>query len=120
MAWMAAGSAFGIAWAGGAVGSVPMTEPALLNLLRFMAVMKGALALAAGAAMVWRSRRPIRGGVRFAYGVAIASLAAGPVPIWAGTHIWAGALLVHGGLLLWAITAWRDRAGWLSGRRLIA
>ena len=102
------GLSAGSALAGAADG----TEPTLLTLLRFMAIVKGALALAAGAALTWRSFRPIPGGARIAYLLFLTILAAGPVPIWAGAQVWAGALLVHSGLIGLAVTAWRDRAGW--------
>ncbi len=104
-------------FAGGALGlslaqGPSATDPALLTLLRFMAVMKGGLALGAAWALMGRWRRPMQNPARGAYLIGLAALIAGPPPIWAGTHVLAGAVLVHAGLALLAVTAWRDRAAW--------
>ncbi len=105
---VSAGLAFGFVLAAGP----SLSDPALMTLLRFMAVMKAALALAASGALLWRLRRTVRPGVALAYAMAAGCLMAGPMPIWAGTHVALGAVLVHGGLVVGALTAWRDWSGW--------
>ena len=88
-------------------------EPALLMLLRFMAVVKGGLVLAAAGAAMWRLRRHDTGmGPVFAYAVPCGVMAVGIAPIWAGTQVAMGAVAVHAGLVAYAVVAWRDRAGW--------
>ncbi len=97
-----------------AVGAPPAQDAALTLLLRFMAVVKGGMVLGAVAAAVWRIRVPASASVVLAYAVATAVMAAGLWPIWTGTRVAAGALLVHGGLAAFMVMAWRDRAGWMA------
>ena len=87
-------------------------DPELATLLRFMAVVKAAMALGAAALVGWRFGSPVRPPVGLGYIVGTASMAAGAGLIWQLGHIGTGALLVHGGLLALAGLAWLDRAGW--------
>ena len=87
-------------------------DPELAVLLRFMAVVKAAMALGAAALVGWRFGSPVRPATGLAYIAGTASMAAGAGLIWRLSHIGAGALLVHGGLLALAGLAWLDRAGW--------
>ncbi len=87
-------------------------DPELAMLLRFMAVVKAAMALGAAALAGWRFGSPVRPALGLGYVAGTASMAAGAGLIWQLGHIGAGALLVHGGLLALAGLAWLDRAGW--------
>ncbi len=100
---------------GAPVTGEPAQDRALLTLLRFMATVKGAMALGTAGALWWRLHRPAGAGVIAAYSIAASTMAAGPFLIWAGSHVALGAALVHGGALLGALTAWRDRARWRHG-----
>ncbi len=87
-------------------------DPELVMLLRFMAVVKAAMALGAVALVGWRFGSPVRPAVALAYIAGTSSMAAGAGLIWQLGHVGAGALLVHGGLVALAGLAWSDRAGW--------
>ena len=88
------------------------SDPELAALLRFMAVLKAAMALGAATLLGWRLRSPVRPAVGLGYVVGAAGMAAGAGLIWRLGHVGAGACLVHGGLLTLAALAWADRAGW--------
>ncbi len=87
-------------------------DPELLVLLRFMAVVKAAMALGAAALVTWRLGWPVRPAAAAGYVVATSSMAAGPGLIWQLGHVGAGAVLVHGGLVALIGLAWLDRAAW--------
>ena len=87
-------------------------DPELATLLRFMAVVKAAMALGAAALLGWRFGRPMRPAAGLAYIAGTSSMAAGAGLIWQLGHVGTGALLVHGGLLALIGVAWMDRAGW--------
>ncbi len=87
-------------------------DPELATLLRFMAVVKAAMALGAAALVGWRFGSPTRPAAALAYIAGASGMAAGAGLIWQLGHIGAGALLVHGGLVALAGIAWLDRAGW--------
>ena len=87
-------------------------DPELATLLRFMAVVKAAMALGASALLTWRLGGPVRAATGLGYIAGTSSMAAGAGLIWQLGHIGAGALLVHGGLVALAGLAWLDRAGW--------
>lgn len=84
----------------------------LATLLRFMAVVKAAMALGAAALVGWRLGWPVRPTTALGYIAGASSMAAGAGLIWQLGHVGAGALLVHGGLVALAGLAWLDRAGW--------
>jgi hypothetical protein len=84
--------------------------PALARLLRFMAVVKAGIALAACAAVLWRLGAAITLPWFTAYAVSAAAMAAGPGLIWGMAHVAPGALLLHGGLIATVLLVWRDPA----------
>lgn len=82
----------------------------LTRLLRFMAVVKAAMATGALAALWWRLgvvASPVRLSV---YLATAAAMGAGPGLIWAMAHVAWGALLLHGGLFAALVLLWRDPA----------
>lgn len=87
-------------------------DPELATLLRFMAVVKGAMALGAAALVAWRLGWPVRPAAGVGYVAGVSSMAAGAGLIWQLGHVGTGALLVHGSLLALVGLAWLDRAGW--------
>ncbi len=87
-------------------------DPELATLLRFMAVVKAAMALGAAVLVGWRFGSPVRPTAALGYVAGASSMAGGAGLIWQLGHIGTGALLVHGGLLALAGLAWLDRAGW--------
>jgi hypothetical protein len=82
----------------------------LIRLLRFMAVLKAAIAVTAAAAVFWRLGAAITLPWFAIYAAACASMAAGPGLIWAMVHVGLGAALLHGGLLAVILLLWRDPA----------
>jgi len=82
----------------------------LTRLLRFMAVLKAGMAVAAGAAVFWRLGAAVTLPWLAAYAVAGGAMAAGPGVIWAMAHVGLGALLLHGGLFATILLLWRDPA----------
>ena len=87
-------------------------DPELLVLLRFMAVVKAAMALGAAALVAWRMGWPVRPATAVGYILATSSMAAGAGLIWQLGHVGAGAVLVHGGLAALIAVTWQDRAAW--------
>jgi len=83
---------------------------ALTRLMRFMAVVKAAMALAAASALFWRFGGPVRLNWFAAYAVSAAAMAAGPGLIWGMVHVGLGALCLHGGLFATILLLWRDPA----------
>ncbi len=107
--------------AGAAAGVVSAASPAcslavshagtdLTRLLRFMAVLKAAIAVTAAAVVFWRLGVAVSLPWLAAYGVAVGAMAAGPGLIWAMVHVGLGALLLHGGLFATILLLWRDPA----------
>ena len=80
----------------------------LTRLLRFMAVIKGAMALGAVGALFWRLGSDVSLGRFVAYGACCAGMVAGPGLIWGMVHVGLGALLLHGGLIVLLVLLWRD------------
>jgi hypothetical protein len=81
---------------------------ALTRLMRFMAVLKAALAVGAAVAVLWRLGAAITLPWFAAYALAAAGMAAGPGLIWGMVHVGTGALLLHGGLFASILLLWRD------------
>jgi hypothetical protein len=108
------GAVVGLMTGGGAA------DPELALLLRFMAVVKAGMAVGAAAAVAWRMRQPVRFVPAMAYVAAISSMAAGAGLIWQLGHVAAGAVLVHGGLVALAVSAWVDRAGWVQAASVMS
>ncbi len=101
-------------WAGS--GSEGM-EWQLVFLLRFMALVKGAMVLGALGLTQWRLRRPASDRLALGYGVALAAMALAPGLIWSLDAIALGAACFHAGLLVFFVLAWRDDAVALPTRR---
>ncbi len=105
-----AGAGFAATGQGEAAHAIAAAGPDLTRLLRGMALIKMLLASLAGAAVFWRLGAAI-GPVRFtAYAAAGAAMAAGPGLIWDMSHVAAGAVLLHAGLLATILIFWRDPA----------
>ena len=83
-------------------------DPDLARLLRAMAVLKALIASGAVSAVLWRLGSSVTLPRLAGYALAGAAMAAGPGLIWSMTHLGAGALLLHGGLLACALLLWRD------------
>jgi hypothetical protein len=83
---------------------------ALTRLMRFMAALKGGIALAAAAAVLWRLNAAISLPWFAAYALACGAMSAGPGLIWGMAHVGLGALLLHGGLFATILLFWRDPA----------
>jgi hypothetical protein len=75
-------------------------EQDLMMLLRFMAAVKGLMALGLAAPMVWRVGHPVQ--PRFSVGYLFSGvlMCSSPGVIWQLQHVAVGALLFHGGLVL--------------------
>ena len=86
----------------------------LTRLLRFMAALKGMMAVVALAAVMWRLGAAVTPLRLATYGIAAAAMAAGPGLIWGMVHLKLGAALLHGGLFATIILLWRDPA--VAGR----
>jgi hypothetical protein len=91
--------------------ALSLAEPALTTLLRFMAIVKAAMALGFVALTAWRFGYPVSGRLAAAYIAAAALMSAAPVLIWQMAHVVAGAASFHIGLLLFAGAPWTDRDG---------
>jgi hypothetical protein len=108
--------AFAVAAAAGAASialAPAYADPDLVLLMRFMAVVKAAMALGALAAIDWRLRRgDVTAGMATVYGASGVMLAASPGLIFSLAHVIAGAMLFHTGLFLFIAAAWRDRGAY--------
>jgi hypothetical protein len=78
----------------------------LTRVLRFMAAIKGAIAIA----VLWRLGAAISLPWFAAYAVTCAAMAAGPGLIWGMSHVALGAVVLHAGLFATMILLWRDPA----------
>ena len=107
---LAAVAAFAIGHDPAAHGAAS-ADAELARLLRFMAVLKAAMALAALWLVDWRLRFAASPRLAMAYIAALALMAAGPGLIWSLTHLIAGAILFHAGLLLLLALGWADGTG---------
>ncbi len=84
-------------------------DPALARLLRFMAVIKGGVALGALGVVLWRFGSPVTTRVAIGYGVGCCALTGSAVLIWQLTWIPLAALLFHSAALGLLIVGWRER-----------
>jgi len=89
--------------------AAPAADPALIMLLRFMAVVKAAMAIAGIALADWRFRHPASSRLATSYVVASGLMAAGSGLIWHIATIVEGAAVFHTGLALLIVLAWVDR-----------
>jgi hypothetical protein len=94
----------------------------LAMLLRFMAAVKAAIALAVLGVTAWRLGHPASAAVGLLYVAAVALMSAAPGVIWQLAHVGIGAGLFHAGLLLLlgALVADRGEASQLVGVALRA
>jgi hypothetical protein len=86
----------------------------LTRLLRMMAVLKAAMAAGMSAIVFWRLGLAVTLLRLAGYAATCGAMAAGPFLIWNMTHVVAGAMLLHGGLLAAIVLFWRDPA--VAGR----
>ena len=112
LAAVAAGVAAGFVAADGSetARAVAASGEELTRLLRFMALVKSAMALATVAAVLWRFKSPASVTTVAAYALACCAMASGPGLIWNMDHVGLGALLLHGGLAACLVLLWRDPA----------
>ncbi|MDR7040159.1 putative membrane protein [Methylobacterium sp. BE186] len=89
-------------------GGAADTEPDLLRLVRFMAALKGAFALAALVACFWRLRRPALPWRQAVYVVAPALMAGGALALWQVQLPGLAAILLHAGLFGFLAAALTD------------
>lgn len=83
----------------------------LARLLRGMALIKGFLALAAVAVLLWRFGHPLSQRMAAAYLVGAWLAAGASMLVWQLTFIPLAALVFHIGEITMLLTAWRDRTG---------
>lgn len=83
-------------------------DPELLRLLRFMAVVKGAMVMAAVALLLWRARWPLRTTLALAYGLVCCVAAAAVASLAHGAWVGPAALAFHAAELGFLLAAWRD------------
>jgi hypothetical protein len=106
-------AAAGSAWLATPAASVAQATLAidgeLSMLLRFMAVVKATMALAALAATFWRLGYPASPMLATAYVGAMVLMCAAPGLIWQLAHVAIGAALFHAGLLLLVVALFADR-----------
>lgn len=94
----------------------PVGEPELILLLRFMALLKGAIALIGALLLSQRFGRPLRAAERVGYVVGSASMAAGVVWLWFQWQLGWGIVLYYAGIALIVLTAARDANLLRTGR----
>ena len=91
-----------------ALGAPATHDADMAHLLRAMALLKAVIAIVVTGFVLWRFGAPV-GPVRLTgYALACAAMACGPGLIWGMVHLGAGALLLHGGLLVAILLFWRD------------
>jgi hypothetical protein len=90
-------------------GSFTHADPALARLLRGMALIKGAIAIAAVAAVWWRFARPVSKPVAAGYLLGSWLLVGSTMLIWQLSWIPAAAILFHAAAVSMLIVSWRER-----------
>jgi hypothetical protein len=98
------------AWVGRAE-AYPASDADLARLLRGMALIKGFLALAAVAVLLWRFGHPLSQRMAAAYLVGAWLATGASMMVWQLTLIPLAALTFHLGEITMLLTAWRDRTG---------
>jgi hypothetical protein len=89
--------------------AAPVATPAdLARLLRFMALIKGGIAVAALGAVWWRLRVPVTMKLSLAYVVGTWIMLGASVAIWQLAHMVLAAVAFHAGMLAVLVAAWRD------------
>ena len=97
--------------AGAAIGgwhTPSQIEPALVNLLRFMASLKAGMAIGAAVLADWRLREGGSALVNSGLIASTALMAIAPGLIWGLSHVMAAAALFHAGLLSFLLIAYLD------------
>lgn len=89
--------------------AIRQTDPELILLLRFMAVVKAALALAALGVSLWRLGHPASPVPALGYSFAPALMCAAPIVIWQMAHVAAGAALFQAGFAMLLLALYADR-----------
>lgn len=84
-------------------------DPALARLLRCMALIKGVIVMAAGAAVFWRFGWSIAKPMAAIYVLASAVMAGSTMLIWQLTLIPLAAFLFHAAALSLLVVGWRER-----------
>jgi hypothetical protein len=98
------------AWIGRPEGYLA-ADADLARLLRGMALIKGFLASAAVAVLLWRFGHPLSQRMAAAYLVGAWLAAGASMLVWQLTFIPLAALVFHIGEITMLLTAWRDRTG---------
>ena len=109
LAVVAAAAVAGFALADGAsAAATQAADGEMIRLLRMMAVLK--IAFVAGAAWLvdWRLRQPVGAPAAAAYLAGLGLMAVGPGLIWNLQHLILGAVLLHTGVVLLIMLAWKD------------
>jgi hypothetical protein len=109
--WAVAGLAGAAGLIVGLAAGAPGMDAELVPLLRFMAVIKAAMALGAVALAQWRLKRAASGWVVAALAGSSGLMMSAPGLIWGLTHLVLGAVLFHAGLLVFLVAAARDGFG---------
>jgi hypothetical protein len=84
-------------------------DPALARLLRAMALIKGAIAVAAVAAVFWRLAWPVSKPVAVSYLLACWAITGSTMLIWQLSYIVLAALLFHSAALSLLLVSWREK-----------
>ena len=90
-------------------------DPELARVLRFMAAVKGGMALVALALVGLRLGAPVMPSRGLGYLLAAAGAAAAPTLIWQLTWIGPAALLFYASVGTLVVLGWRDARRWLAG-----
>jgi uncharacterized membrane protein YecN with MAPEG domain len=104
------------AWVG-EPARVVQADLALAQLMRGMALIKGAIALGAVALLLWRFGWPVGKPAGLAYVVSAALMAGATMLIWQLTFIPLAAALFHIGALAMLLVGWRDDGLTMDSRR---
>lgn len=96
------------AWLGDPSGYLH-ADPALARLLRAMALIKAAIAIAATAAVFWRLAWPVATPVAASYLVGCWVIAGSTMLVWQLSYIVPAALLFHSAALCLIWVSWRER-----------
>ena len=89
-------------------------DPELARVLRFMAAVKGGVALVALTLLGLRLGGPVAPARAIGYLLAGAGLAAAPTLIWQLTWIGSAAILFYASMSVLVMLGWRDARGWLA------
>ena len=116
MRWRAGllGSSLGAATLGVLAGDPSVllqSDPELARLLRGMALIKAALALAALAVIWWRYSRPLSNGLGTAYLIGATSMVFAAITVWQLSYLAFASILFHAGIFVSLGAAYLDTSG---------